>query len=248
MTQQEALISTDSGGLACQNAAAHQVFRVGYEPEPWVWTPWQYADAGHFSGRWDDPNGVWRTIYVGQTPLACYLEVLAPFRPDPRMHAELADIAEDPVDSRDHPTTAAGTLPRRWSVPRRIATARLGGWHAMPGHVESLPTLRARFLPLAHHQGLPDVDAAAIRHAEPRDLTQAIAAWVYDLSGPDGHPVAGIRFDSRHGDRLGLWAIFERPGDGDSSPHLHGATDEAIDPDDPNLVEAMRIHRLAWST
>lgn len=29
---------------------------------------------------------------------------------------------------------------------------------------------------------------------------------------------------------------------------LHRLTHEALDPDDPNLVEAMRIHGVRWST
>src|SRR5699024_3922038 len=115
--------------------------------------------------------------------------------------------------------------------------------------VESLPTLRTRFLRLAADYGLPDVDAAAIRQAEPRAFTQAIAAWIYDQDGPDGVPVAGVGFDSRHGDGLGLWAVFERPGDG-TTPQCIAVVehDEPVQPDDPHIVEAMRIHRLQWSS
>jgi hypothetical protein len=35
-------------------------------PEPWAWTPWQYATDGRFTGRWDDPD-VARTLCVGDT-------------------------------------------------------------------------------------------------------------------------------------------------------------------------------------
>ena len=68
------------------------------------------------------------------------------------------------------------------------------------------------------HHRLPDVDAAAIRLAEPRALTQAIASWIYQQIGPTGVPIGGVHFDSRHGDRLDLRAVFERPGDGMLSP------------------------------
>ena len=34
-------------------------------------------------GRWDDPDGVWRTLYCGTSALACYLEVCAFARPSP---------------------------------------------------------------------------------------------------------------------------------------------------------------------
>ena len=39
-------------------------------PDPWAWTPWQYAHAGRFGGRWDDPVGRWRTPYAGRSTLA----------------------------------------------------------------------------------------------------------------------------------------------------------------------------------
>src|SRR5664279_1996153 len=62
------IIATASGDLACDAAAGRVVWRVGYVPEPWAWTPWQYATDGRFTGRWDDPDGVWRTLYVGGHP------------------------------------------------------------------------------------------------------------------------------------------------------------------------------------
>lgn len=202
---------------------------------------------GRFTGRWDDPNGIWRTLYLGASRLVCFLEVLAPFRPDPVLAAELDAVDEDPQDARHHPTIASGRVPRSWCRPQRLGSGRLAGWFVRPGHTESLPTLRARFLRLARSLGLPDVDAAAIRGAEPRALTQAVAAWLHDLDGPDGQPVAGIQFESRHGEGLTLWAIFERSPDEPVSSKLHDLTDAPLDVDDPDLVEAMRIHGLAWS-
>jgi hypothetical protein len=106
----------------------------------------------------------------------------------------------------------------------------------------------ARFLALTIKLRLADVDAAAIRLAEPHGLTQAIAAWLYDQSAPDGRPLAGVQFSSRHGDGMTLWAAFERPSDDDVSALLHEPQSDRIDEDDPELREAMRIHRLQWSS
>src|SRR5437868_3725188 len=72
---------------------------------------------------------------------------------------------------------------------------------------------RRCFLPLAARMHLPDVDAAAIRLAEPRAFAQQIATWLFHQSGPDDRPLAGVRFESRHGDDLRLCAVFERPED-----------------------------------
>ncbi len=94
---------------------------------------------------------------------------------------------------------------------------------------------------------LPDVDAGVIRLAEPRELTQAIAAWLYDQTAPDGTPLGGVQFTSRHGDDLILWAVLERPGDDDVSALLREPQSAPVAPDDHELQEAMRIHRLQWS-
>ena len=242
------LAATDAGDLLCQDAAGRHVHRVGFEPDPWAWTPWQYAEHGRFSGRWDDPDGVWRSIYVGESRLACYLEVLAFARPDLQLQDELAGIDEDPEDEVSHPSLAAGLLPESWRWPRRVGSARLTGWYALPGDKESLPTVRARFLALAIRVRLSDVDAGAIRLAEPREFTQAIAAWLYDQTAPDDTPLAGVQFTSRHGDGLALWAVLERPGDDEVSALLQEPQSEPVVQDDRQLQEAMRIHRLQWSS
>lgn len=241
------IISTDSGNLHCEDALDRQVWRVGYAPQPWDWTPWQYAEQGRFDGRWDDPDGVWRTVYVGASPLGCYLEVLAPFRVDTTLQSELAEIDEDPSDCADYPTIAGGVVPASWRRARRIGTASLSGWYALPADKESLPALRSRFLPLAIRLHLPDVDAGTIRLAKPRTFTQHIAQWIFQQVGPDGRPLAGVRFESRHGDNLALWAAFERPADGDVSAWLNHTDANPIDADDAHLIDAMRIHRLRWS-
>jgi len=47
----ESSIPTDSGDIRCASGAERQVWRVGYAPEPWSWTPWQFAEDGRFNGR-----------------------------------------------------------------------------------------------------------------------------------------------------------------------------------------------------
>ena len=71
------------------------VFRVGYAPDPFAWTPWQYANDGRFDGRWDDPDGTYRTLYVADRLLGCLLEVLADFRPDLELLTALDAIVDD---------------------------------------------------------------------------------------------------------------------------------------------------------
>ena len=90
----------------------------------WTFTPWRYADNGVFTGRWDDPQGHFRVLYAGDSLRGCFMELLAPFRPDPAVADGLADIADEPGDV---PTSPAGTLPHDWASQRRVGTAHLTG-------------------------------------------------------------------------------------------------------------------------
>jgi hypothetical protein len=240
-------IETVFGVVRCCRVDALPVYRVGYKPDPWHWTPWEFANEhGRFTGRWDDPAGVWRTLYVGSSALACYLEVLAVFRADPVAARDLDDIAVDDAADR-YPTVRPGELPRAWCESRLICSAELSGCFVLIGHYETLPTLRRQFLPAAKECGLQDLDAAAIRDSSHRGLTQAMSAWVYTLSTPDGEPTTGIQFDSRHGDQLTLWAIYERSASTASPPEITNYSETLdITEQDPDLTEAMRIHHLTW--
>lgn len=113
-----------------------EAWHVGYGDNPWNWPDWRFAgDGGRFPGRFDDPDGLWRTKYAGETLLACFLEVLACFRPALDVYAELDEISEDPGSALHYPTVAAGYFPasglrcdgshepnspgRSWLSPRR---------------------------------------------------------------------------------------------------------------------------------
>jgi hypothetical protein len=130
--------------------------------------------------------------------VACYLEVLARFRLDPTLQAEMDAIESD--DDDEFPTISPGRLDYGWCEQRLVCTGRLSGCFAVPSHHETLPTLREQFLPLAIALGLTDVDVAAVREGEPRELTQSMSGWIYEIVGPDGERMNGIQYLSRHGD------------------------------------------------
>lgn len=231
-------------GVRLRGVPAH---RVGFAPDPWEWTPWEYAARGRFTGRWDDPDGVWRTLYLGADRLACYLEVLAFARPSGELLAELSEINVADEDADEFPTAPPGLLPRGWAAPRVAATGALSGWFVRPGDVETLATLRTLFRGIALRHGFTDLDGAALREGRPRTVTQSISRWINGLTAPStADPVAGIEFDSRHGDRLTLWAVYERPGDGPVSRHVVPLDSEPVAANDPDLIEAMRLLGLVW--
>lgn len=246
MSEDQELLHTEAGEIVARRRTAATVHRVGYAPTPWQWTDWSYALDGRFDGRWDDPGGFWRTLYVGQTRLACLLELLARFRPSKQVAAEIAEIEVE--DDEEFPTVDAGTLPISWCAPRRSGTARMSGVFAVPGHHLSIAALRVRFRQTALTLGLADLDAAAIRDSRPRKLTRAISAWLYEVGDEDIAKLDGIEFSSRHGDDLTLWAIYERGSDDNISAQLAPLSDEAdIDPDDPELRRAMELLGLRWA-
>jgi len=121
-------------------------------------------------------DGNYRTLYTGQTLLGCLLEVLACFRPDPILADDLDQIIEDPDDRVVYPTPAPGIVPRTWLIPRAAATGTLIGLFCAVTTTVTLSTLRPLFLGQALRLGLPDFDAAALRLARPRALTQAVSS------------------------------------------------------------------------
>lgn len=243
---EEAIVRTEAGEIVVRNHTATTVHRVGFAPTPWQWTDWIYAMDGRFDGRWDDPGGSWRTLYVGETRLACLLELLARFRPSTRVAEEIAEIVDDGED--EFPTIAAGTIPIGWCNPRRSGTAEMSGTFAVPGHHRSLAALRTQFRTRALGLGLEDLDTAAIRDASPRALTRGISAWLYEARLEGFAQLDGIEFASRHGDDLTLWAIYERATDTDISARLTPQSDDAdIAPEDPELTRAMELLGLRWA-
>jgi hypothetical protein len=180
--------------------------------------------------------------------VARYLEVLASFRPDPTLQAEMDDI-EGGDDDDEFPTIPPGRLDRRWCEQRLVCTAGLSGCFAVPSHRETLPTLREQFLPLATTLGLTDVDAAAVREGD-RELSQSMSGWIYEIVGPDGERMNGIQCLSRHGGDSVLWAIYER-GSAESPPEVTArdkpglilSDDEALAEGDAHTPDHLAIGR-----
>lgn len=223
--------------------ASGRVWRVGFRPEPWAWSGWEWATDGRFPGRWDDLHGNFRTLYAGSSMLACLLEVLAHFRKDARLSVELDEIVEDGEDTVLHPTIAPGQVPKEWLDERADASALLSGRYCAVTASGSTAALYPHFIGLALSLGLADFDAAALKDARPGRLTQAVAAWLYEMIDSDG-----VTFASRHGDDLQLWAIFERPGDPPVTPNIQDVMTEELAHDSPEISNAFRLLALQWET
>lgn len=219
------------------------IWRIGYQPAPLSWAGWQHASGGRFPGRWDDPNGNFRTLYVGESLLACFLEVLAFARADEYLAAALEDIEEDVADAADYPTISIGTVSPSWLAPRRAVKATLDGRFCHVTAAETVAYLYPRFIGMTLAQGHDDFDAGILKNGAARSITQAVSASLYLERDIDG-----LRFTSRHGDELTLWCIYERPGDPPVSPHLFQLEEANLQEDHPEILEAFRLLNLRWAT
>lgn len=236
----------DSAGLWLIDAADVPVWRVGRAPDPWAWIDHQWAG----NARWDDPFVSFRTTYAGDSLFGCFVELLAYSRPDRNDDGTdlLSGITEDPEDADEFPVPPAGMIDRAWIAARMVGTATLTGRFVDVRNSATIATLRPRYLDLALSLGFDDFDAAALKAAYPRALTHELTVDFNNMTNNNGTPVVdGVRFGSRHGDDLGMWAIYERPGDIPWSRTLRNVKATLVDESDPDLLRALRHHGLTLS-
>jgi hypothetical protein len=182
--------------------------------------------AHRFGNRFDDPEGYYRVLYASSQRLACFVETLARFRPDLSLLAEL-----DAIEGADD-FVALGTLPREWLAARTMGSAEIDGVFADIYGVVWVSQLRRTLATEALRLGMKDIDLSSLERAEPRRLTQLASRQAYLLS------FAGVFYRSRYGQTLQNWAIFE------PFP-LERATSKEFSEDDPDLLEALRLHGIA---
>jgi hypothetical protein len=160
--------------------------------------------------------------------------------------AEKSEILEDELDAVMYPTVEAGTVDPAWFAVRRVAQAQLGGAYCDVSESSTIAALRHNFAEVAISEfRLADFDASALLNSGPRELTQRVGRFIYELPRNTGVPFDGVRFLSRHGADLELWAIFERSNDETHSRQLSAISVAEIDPADPSVVRALRLHSLA---
>lgn len=231
--------------FAFVRATDETVWRVGRAPDPWAWADPEFAG----NNRWDDAQGFFRTMYAGASVFACFVEVLAFARPDVDASGQdpLNVIIEDPDDALEFPVADAGKVPLGWISARMVSCARLHGTFVDVYSAATIARLRPAFVQVAIRLGFPDFDASALKSSSPRKLTQQVASYLYQVVDKESYQlVDGVRFSSRHGDDLLLWAIFERPGDEPASRKLRRGGSWLVDPTDSELLRAMQLHGLTW--
>lgn len=226
-----------------------EVWRVGHSPDPWAWTPWLYAsDAGRFNGRWDDQGAEFRTLYTSDSLFGCFLELLAPARPNDVAFAELAEIDDDADDARQYPDPERGAIGMAWLNDRLFGNATQTGTYAEITHSAALAWLvnagvfdRLGIAPR-------DVDAALLKDGKQRDVTRSVARFLfYSRDATSQRPaVDGIAFRSRMGDEIRLWAVFERGTAVVSERISVWGSPQRVTDDNADLLQAFNLLDLHW--
>ena len=204
-------------------------YRLGRRPNAWQPPEWFLAHSdGTFGNRFDDPQGYYRVLYASSQRLACFVETLARFRPDLSLLAEL-----DAIEGEDD-FVALGTLPRDWLAVRTMGSAEIDGVFADIYGIAWVSQLRRTLAGEALKLGMKDIDLSSLERAEPRRHTQLASRKAYLLN------FAGIFYRSRYGQTLENWAVFEPFS-------LQHATSKDFYEDDPDLLEALRLHGIRFA-
>ncbi len=226
------------------------VYRVGgiygsspmevFDPPPW---------STGFRGRFDDwriraghpRQQCFRTIYFATQLAGAYGEVL---QRHIRKAEDLEQIFAD-VHPSD-PLLLGGQVTEDELAKYQVGTTQLDAslrfvdiWD-----VETRTTLHhtPEIASLVHQLGTRYLDISTISGdtREHRQLTQAIAVYVHDLTDVNGQPLyAGIRYMSRLNISWECWAVFH-----DRLRHYPTASQgsaQRVDPDDPELRHALSL-------
>jgi RES domain len=212
------------------------LWRVGRGDRPWGFPDWQYSTNGRFPGRWDDPDGQYRTIHCATSRVGAFLEALRDFRPSASEMAAVDDSGEgDAFPPR--------LVPRAWLRERVIGSAIVKGSFAnvlgstWVGYLNR--ELQGRFA----EWGIKEIDGSTLRSTATRAITQAASRLVYLASERSNPLFTGVRYESRFGNDIECWAIFEH-ADVAELPFTFLSSDQ-VDADDEDLQEACRIHGIA---
>lgn len=242
-------------GLRLQPLPRSTLFRVGdsrYHPlDPPVRSATDKAP-----GRWDTIDG--RTLYLGSSPVAAFAEALPYGRenlPTIRL-ADLFDDVDDPdvtlsdaVRQQAPAPTIRNKLTRDWIGHRRlyeVATTR-SGWLVDVHAAETLNAINdavgwtTGVAPAGHH-----LERLTLHElfSENRHLTMHIATWIRGLVLDDGSLPVGIRYGSKRGADLHVYAIWLRALDDGrplTSEIVKLAATRVIDRHHPDLHQAAAL-------
>jgi hypothetical protein len=192
------------------------LYRVGRGPDPLAWAPWWKVG----DGRFDDPlpTKAYRVLNAGERR-ACFLEVLADFRP------ALTGVVEQHLT----PEWIESRWVARFTLDDPVPACR---WLDLRA-AETMQTLRRELAPELVRHGLADLDVSTTTGPN-LDVTPGIGRWAFE-SG-----FCGIVYVTRFAPRPSCWAIFERSG----GPRIAVADVRPLDRADRDFEAVRRMFGL----
>jgi hypothetical protein len=186
--------------------------------------------------RYDDPLGIYNTVFAASTPYGAYIEALAPLRPVTSI--DLA-TAVDRNEPGLRGTPLAGTI-TNWIERRHLGRAQLNGTYVDIGASDSIAYLRHRLTDRFAALGVIEFDLAALTAAS-REVTMEISRFVFELEYREQRRFDGICYPSQFGQNITCWAIFED----DHPACITKKQSHPVNATDPHLVEALGRLRIS---
>ena len=203
------------------------LWRIGRAPDPLAWPPRAFAGGG----RYDDPRGRFRVLYVAAQRRGAFVETLAGFRP---AVADLAMMRALPEGDADDVFPTAGAIPDTYfrKLIGRVRLAPGQRWLDLRAP-ETHQVLRVELTEALVGLGYGDRFVWGEVLGHDHRLTQVIARWAYESE------YRGLAYSSCHDARLDCWAVFE------GAVFEAEGRPEGIDQGDPDLVAVAGLFGLA---
>jgi hypothetical protein len=217
---------TDSFQVA---ALPDKVYRVSKFPDAWKR---KQPDRGlsPSTARYDDPLGLYGTLYAASTLYDAYVAALATFRP--RLGFDLTSSIEE-NDPGLAGTPRSSEAVKKWISRHYIGEATLDGLFIDLTDERTIGLLCKR-LPKTR----VDVERLTVDYVRkaPRNITMEISRYTYEYEIRSGLHYDGVSYGSRLFDgRIRRWAVYDDPG-----LVLKEKSSRPIDLNDPELLRALQ--------
>lgn len=178
------------------------------------------SDAGN---RFDSITGQFRTLYFGTTRRACLAETLAWRRPKP----SLVELIKN--DDEWQQWMQPATVEQAWRHGRLLVAVELEGDFLDIHHSRSVAWIERVFGSVLATLGYSNANVSTLME-DNRTVSRHLAEFLHNARDKDGVPVfAGIRYNSKLGNDLENWALFDRGYDG--AVEVDRTTIDRNDPD-----------------
>ena len=221
-------------------ASPATLYRVGRQPNPFIWRLPRFSlhesRHPHDGYRWDAPLSDFATLYFGSTPLACFVETLAYYRPDAAFNAHLhAMTSDDDPDERYDFDLGSGRVPDSYFA-RVLGQARLDGEHHFVDvdHPSTHAQLTEDLHELLAEHGVREFDRGVMM-TQDRRITRAVVGHLHRFAA-EHEGICGVRYESRIRAGLECWAVWEH-----CRERLVDREVDPLTPHTPELREAAEL-------